>query len=414
MKKHNKLILVLIGFAIILLAIKFSLPHLTNFLTRMNMNEVQSTVIKQHEESFNVSESQSVAFKQNKSSWNVQTIENAEKLSLGNIFFLDGNIGFANGYEKYLTTFYKTLNGGQDWEKISSIKDFSIYGITFVSQTEGFLVAFKLKPSSSPSENGSYIMKTEDGGQNWQTVYSAVDISFNKIAFNSDGIGLAVGRKSTPTKYDASNFVLLTNDKGQTWIDISDNLNSTAVKPNGRVEDSMTNIIFSKDKDIVVLSLRGKIYNSSDNGKSWTLISELVDEPPQTGISNFGELDDGRFWMSGGAISIEGKWTMISIMKNKFGWDRYRLSGYYFSDVKFLSNDEAIACGVIVAENNFGGANELNKGVILYSSDSGKNWLIIYESEIVKGFSSINKLSENKMFIGGENGTNILLEKFAD
>jgi photosystem II stability/assembly factor-like uncharacterized protein len=399
------------NFRKILLLILFCCGYISCSRNLPYTKEIPSTVIKEAEIPVNTYETQSTIVEKDNSFWNVKTVQIVKFGSLENVYFLDENVGITNSYAKFVTTFYKTTDSGKSWGKISSIKDFSVDGISFVSLTEGFLVASKLKPSSSPTENGSYIMKTEDGGQNWETVFSAVDISFYKIAFNSDGMGLAVGRKSTPTKYDSSNFVLLTNDKGQTWTDVSDNLNKTAVKPNGRVEDSITNIAFSKDKGIVILSLRGKIYNSSDQGKSWSLISNIEDEPPQTGIYNFGILDDGRFWMSGGTVSIEGKWGMIAVMNNRLDWDRYRLNGYYFSDIEFLSNNEVIACGAVVAENNFGGASESDKAVILYSNDSGKAWKTIHESKTSSGFTSITKLSEHKLFISGNNGNEVFLER---
>ncbi len=65
----------------------------------------------------------------------------------------------------------------------------------FVSPKEGFFVGYKLKPSSSPMDNGSVIMSTADSGQNWETVYSLVDIALYKLVFNSDGFGVAVGKK---------------------------------------------------------------------------------------------------------------------------------------------------------------------------------------------------------------------------
>lgn len=209
-------------------------------------------------------------------------------------------------------------------------------------------------------------------------------------------------------------MVLLTNDKGQTWVDVSEKLNQIEVSGVGQVADYVTNVIFSKGKGVVVLSLRGKIYNTIDQGKSWSLISKIDDEPAQTGIHDFGILDDGRFWMSGGTVSIEGKWGMIAVMNKRLGWDRYRLNGYYFADVEFLSNNEVIVCGAIVAKNNFGGASELDKAVILYSKDSGKTWKTIHESKTSNGFSSITKLSGHKLFIAGNSGDEIFLERISN
>ncbi len=114
--------------------------------------------------------------------------------------------------------------------------------------------------------------------------------------------------------------------------------------------------------------------------------------------------------MSGGALSIEGKWGMVATMNNNL-WSKYSLNDYNFSDVMFLSKNEVIAVGSVVAPNNFGGAENLDKGVILYSLDSGKNWLIVYQSEDSNRFTSISKLTKQNLFIAGNRGIGVLLEK---
>lgn len=101
-------------------------------------------------------------------------------------------------------------------------------------------------------------------------------------------------------------------------------------------------------------------------------------------------------------------------MNNRFGWDTYRLPDYFFSDIEFLSNSEVLAAGSIIAPNNFGGNSDSNRGVILYSKDSGKTWLSIHESSTLKNFNSIIKLPQQKLFITGNNGDGILLERISN
>jgi photosystem II stability/assembly factor-like uncharacterized protein len=390
MRKVTKLIILLTAFSIILGGIIFSVPFVFNLRVGLNSHEAQSTVISESKPFYDINETQSNIIGSDNSSWKIEAVQFEQLGDLQNIYFLGENIGFANSYSSFITTFYKTLDGGKSWEKISTIKDYAVEDAFFISPNEGFLLAIKLKQSSSPMENGSVIMKTIDGGKNWELVYSSVNTLFNKLLFNSDNLGVVVGRKNITTPVlDSTNLVLLTNDKGQTWSDVSKPLNQIEVSPVGQVADYATNIMFSKDKGIVVLTLRGKIYNTKNQGKTWNLISKIINEPQQTGIYRFGVLDDERFWLSGGTVSEEGRWAMVSVMNKRLGWDRYRLNGYYFSDVKFLSNNEVIACGAIVGKNNFGGAPESDKAVILFSTDSGKTWKAIYESKISNRFTSI-------------------------
>lgn len=355
-------------------------------ISKLENREIKSTVVKQ-----------------NASVWKIKTTQISKNSQIEKVYFYNEKIGFGLTSNKI----FKTTDGGESWKEINSIANFELKDIFFINDMEGFAVAYKLWTS-----NGSYIMKTEDGGQNWKATYSSNSIVLEKLAFSSEGVGVAVGRKDISNPHsDTTNFVLLTNNKGQTWTDISSELNKLAVDSKGLIGDYLTNIKFTKDKSINVLSIEGRIYNTFDQGRSWKLVSKLVDEPDQTAIKHFGRLEDGRFWIAGGTISQEGHWGMIAVMNNDVSWDRFRLTGYYFADVEFLSNNKVIASGSLVAPYNFGGANELNKGVILYSLDSGKNWTVIHESQTTNEFASIAKLSEQKILVGGKNGELVFLER---
>ncbi len=393
MRKYEKLIPVFIGLAVILFTVNFYLRKNWQW-GELSVYELQANIIEQKE-----------------SLWNVEEVHINGTGDFRNIYFLDETTGYANDYNKYTANFYRTSDGGKSWEKVGSLTDFSIYDLFFVNQAEGFLVASKLSPSSTPIKNGSYIMKTEDGGKNWLPVFSSVNTVFNKIVFNCKGIGAAVGFKDNPNSFsNRKNLVLITKDKGVNWIDVSENLNQIAINPQKPIDQGLTNVKFSRNNDIFVLSLRGKVYSSKNQGDLWNLAAEMPSEPPQSGVGNFGELENGGFWMSGGALSIEGKWGMVATMNNNL-WSKYSLNDYNFSDVMFLSKNEVIAVGSVVAPNNFGGAENLDKGVILYSLDSGKNWLIVYQSEDSNRFTSISKLTKQNLFIAGNRGIGVLLEK---
>ena len=352
-----------------------------------------------------VREKESVVHQKNITNWNAKSTQIVRDADIKSLYFYNETVGYAITSTGSL---YKTSNSGEAWVKISSIKNITPNDIFFISPSEGFIIAYKQTSQSVIGNYESFILKTEDGGKNWNTIYSLKSALLEKMTFNSDGRGLAVGLNQ---ELHQSNFVLLTNDRGQNWTDISGKLNEIAVKKSGRVEDYLTDVTYSEHKGIVTLSLRGKIYNTTDEGKTWNLLSSLIDEPSQTNINHIGSLDDGILWIAGGTISVEGKWGVIAITSDYLNWDKYRLNGYYFSDAKFLFRNEVIACGSIVAPNNFSIKNDLDKGVILYSSDSGKNWMIVHKSQMSNKLTSVSKLSENKLFVAGKNGIGILVER---
>lgn len=335
--------------------------------------------------------------------WQVKSIQIAKDADINKTCFLDQKNGFAISFDQIFITF----DGGSSWKPLNSPKNVGLKDIVFISKSVGFVIGYRLRSKEF------LILKTENKGQSWKTVYSSDTVSLNKISFDASGAAWAIGRKNTAEpKQDTVNLVLISNDQGKTWMDVSEPINQLAKNGRGRVGDYLTDIIFPDDKETLILSLRGKIYAAGHQGKSWNRISILSGEPEQTGIGHLGKLDDGKLWIAGGALSQEGKWGMIAVMNDEANWDRYRLDGCFFSDIEFVSNNEIIACGAKIAKNNFGGADDLNKGIILYSQDSGKSWSIAHESSFSNEFISIDKLSENKLFITGKNGVGIFLERF--
>ena len=59
-------------------------------------------------------------------------------------------------------------------------------------------------------EKYGYILKTTDGGANWEENYSIIDIELNDIQFIDDNTGWAVGENG---------IVLRTTNGGVTWVE---------------------------------------------------------------------------------------------------------------------------------------------------------------------------------------------------
>lgn len=384
----------------VLILISLGMLSCHQALSELSSREIHSSVITQ-----------------DKSDWKLETAEIGKSENISSFCSYDENLIYGISVGKSEFTLYKTVNGGKDWEKLETIADYYINDIFFISPNEGFIAATKLHPLSSIDENGSSILKTSDGGKTWENVFSSESDIVRKFGFNSDrNTGMVVGSKRGENKYFSVNLVLLTKDKGKTWVDVSDNLNydSIALNSAGRIDDSLRNILFTNNIEIYCLSVARRIYKTSDEGKTWSLYSQLVDEPAQTSVHRFGILNSGNLWLGGGTISIEGKWSMVAVMNNRFGWDTYRLPDYFFSDIEFLSNNEVMAVGSIVAPNNFGGNSDSNRGIILYSKDSGKTWISIHEGNTSRNFNSIIKLPQQKLLITGNNGDGILLERISN
>ena len=375
-------------------------PYPYQFWTKLNTYKSDSNVIEKE-----------------KPSWKATPVQISKDVFEGGYFFYDEKTIFGVSYGTP-SSVYRTLDGGKNWEKRSTTTDFSINDIFFISPTEGFLVLSKPAVSSTP--NGSSVMKTEDGGTTWKTVYSSADTNFYNLKFTANGQGVLIGRRELSSS-DFTVAILITNDKGQNWTDVSQNLYGR--KELKKERDYIVKAVSSADKGVVVLTNTGKLFNTVNQGKSWNLLTLLADKEPQIGFNHLGELENKNFWIAGGTLSIEGKWSEIAVT-NRFGWNRYKLNNYYFNDVEFISNNEVIACGsAFKLDTSSNITKELTAAVVMYSPNAGKDWETIYTDEAGwkpidprKGgpaFYQIYKISKDKVLVRGEEGIDLTLERIS-
>lgn len=347
--------------------------------------------------------------------WKVTLVPAEAKIGIENLHFISSDLGFANENSNRASTIYRTNDGARSWQKVSDISDFLISDMRFFDDREGILIAQNLSPSSSSMENGAFVFRTTDGGQHWQIVYSQVNALFSALKVDGN-VGVIVGRSDIETpntvpKTEARMAIIMSFDKGQTWINGSAELNNIAQDPNGRVGDFVRDVVFASDQRIVVLSANRRIYSTSGPGKSWVLLSEPLDEPASSGINELGLFDDGGLWVAGGNLNSHGKWSLVAVRDPDRNWEKHTLKNYFFSDVEFLSPVEVLAVGSIVHEENFGGNSELDRGVILHSSNGGRDWRVVYESDKTSAFTNLIKLSNSKLLVTGKNGILVSLER---
>ncbi len=140
----------------------------------------------------------------------------------GGIYNIDFNIPGSHGLTgvaqgRYGVSYY-TVDGGGTWNVGSTDQPNSLISrSTFTSATTGFAVAQSLTPNNdtavslSPQQFG-FILRTDDAGHTWHTVYStahiAISLGLNGIANNGNGTITAVG---------GCGIVVESTDGGTTW-----------------------------------------------------------------------------------------------------------------------------------------------------------------------------------------------------
>ena len=337
---------------------------------------------------------------ENDGTWKIEKTLNKGNEKIYRHHFLRGNIIYALGYDNFVSSLHKSTDSGKTWSKIYTFSNYGVNDLVFLNSNQGFAALSVIK-SEDKKEAKSYLMKTEDGGINWQPIYSSTEIDFHKFALKADGVGILIGSKGTSDQgLMLEDELLLTRDFGKAWIKISDTLTTQLKTSIGQESIHLTDVYFTDDKKISLLTVKGHVVSTSDYGDSWSLVHEMKNEPEQTAFSILGKSKKGKVWVVGGTMSTEGIWAVIAVPSNRFSWKKHRLNNYYLNDVEFLSETEILASGTKF-HNEPITANKANMSVILFSIDGGASWATIYESQKVesKQFAEISVIDKNRVLI---------------
>jgi len=127
--------------------------------------------------------------------------------------FLNSNTGFAVGSIQIVGIFYpriiKTTNGGSNWQQIKTLlsdsANYFFRYVLFTNANTGFITAGGI--NVNPTIKGK-ILKTTNGGENWYDIPLPVDKHMTMLFFTNASTGYATGHQT----------ILKTTDAGETWI----------------------------------------------------------------------------------------------------------------------------------------------------------------------------------------------------
>ncbi|MDQ6651781.1 MAG: YCF48-related protein [Acidobacteriota bacterium] len=252
------------------------------------------------------------------------------------VFFLDENRGWAVGSRG---TLLATMDGGKSWKARSQPTADVLRDIYFTDDQNGWLLCeanlYDLKSKDDPR---TYLMQTNDGGQNWKRINIRgvdVDARLVRAVFSQRGRGWAFGEGGT---------IFTTRDSGVSWT---------------RLQSPTRHLLLGGtfvDEDRGWLVGAGAtIIQTSDGGETWHL-SRLADASQKAvrfAATSFVNNRLGWAVGSGGSIyhTINGGRT----------WQQ-QVSGIVSDlfDVKFLDAVEGWAVGA--------------EGTIIYTNDGGLHW----------------------------------------
>jgi photosystem II stability/assembly factor-like uncharacterized protein len=232
--------------------------------------------------------------------------------------FVNENIGWAatagNNFNDDVNVILKTNNGGVDWNIVYSDSFISYLDMDFVTDQTGFVI------SNNYIDSNYTIDRTLDGGFTWNSTQFG-DAELDRIFFTDTENGWAVGSNNSDL------FIVHTSNSGIDWVQQS-NINYSG--------GSLNNLHFYNSQYGFAVGDNGIIIKTTDGGNSWVSAQ---------GNSNWTYFEMTGVFMSG----LTDCWVVgspyvdfISIGHTTDGgetWDITSLPSYYqFSgDILFIN-----------------------------------------------------------------------------
>jgi len=248
------------------------------------------------------------------------------------VYFLDQSRGWVAGSNG---TLLRTTDGGATWKKLSPLTKDTLQDVYFADTEAGWLVAtrdiFKLKSN----EPASYLLKTEDGGMNWQPVFlssSDMNARLVRLVFANAQHGWAFGE---------SGVVFGTRDGGAHWL-----------RQTAATKHLLLGGAFADAAHGCLVGAGGTIIHTSDGGTNWQ--TSFVRDGAHVRF-NAASLVGNRGWAVGAAGQIfatnDGGRTWFA---------ETSATDTDLLDVDFIDASEGWAVGA--------------GGLMLHTRDSGIHW----------------------------------------
>lgn len=371
----------------------------TNGTAAPMMNAVSSQSPANEELMESVIKVKTTLSKAKSSSWKVDETKMVGHETLRSVHFLDAIHGWAGGKD----VLYRTADGGKTWLRvdIDLAQNASVTQVVFLNLATGWVVV--QNEAASPltyQANHFWLMQTNDGGQTWKAQLENADSVVNRIRFSNEQEGWLAGTKYTnlmPLR--AHEFVFHTLDRGEHWLDVSEQLNQMLER--ARIRPSITDIIPEGALTASVLTVEGSVFRTDDGGRSWRQRNGTIDDSSYACSCHLGITDDHRLWVGGDKDDSRSMLGMVAV-KEDDSWKEYLLGGVSFSDLLFLSRDRILTCGSTTPNQQ--GYTEKRQAVVSYSSDGGTTWSFIYRNPRVKKINAIAVVDPDHIWAVGDDG----------
>lgn len=348
---------------------------------------------------------------------------------IANMCFVTSNHGFAFGTAGF---YAETIDGGLTWEKhvISHLTYFydgvkcsdgtmiqvhdgsvpDIEGVKWVSLIESYKMCSVANKIIILDSDG--LRMTQDMGNSW--IQTEISTTCNDMVFLSEKTGILVGRNLTS---------YVTEDGGETW--------TKYVHGGG---DGFNNIYCKNENECFITGKTGRVFSTKDGGETWE-IQNVHDgalyeiEFPSTNIGYIvgpqvlvKTTDGGDSWNKVTTEIMDSRY--IDFVTNDVGYIGYA----NMTPLMYKTVDGGNSWNVLVDKTyltykksgsypfSFKNENEgavCGKNVVLYTSDGGKSWRVIFEMPEHTQLRNLLSLGDNGWLLySGNTTTDYNLDKF--
>ncbi|WP_282605653.1 YCF48-related protein [Pelagibius sp. Alg239-R121] len=193
--------------------------------------------------------------------------------------FLSAETGFAVGVDGLLV---KSTDAGQSWQRIETGGKTKLWALHFFSGNEGLIGGGETPWQNDQRSSGS-ILRTEDGGKSWQSVYEGSK-RISDFSFLSSKTGYAAG---------VGGQLLKTTDGGRSWSEAG----QTPLKA------IVNALAFVSESCGLIVGAGGTAYITNDGGKSWDHAIQVTEGSFLEDLS-IDPNDSDAFWVAGGDGSL--------------------------------------------------------------------------------------------------------------
>lgn len=277
-----------------------------------------------------------------------EVIESGTRNALYSVEFVSANEGWICGQEG---TILHTRDGGKTWERQQSGTLAYLFALDFVDDKEGWIVGDR-----------AMYLHTRDGGRTWRQgkMSKREGISAEEALVAQDPVLYDVQFVDRLTGWIVGEFgkIYHTSDGGKTWVEQQEALLGGEGLYDVLDIPTFFGVSFIDHKNGVVAGLQGRIARTRDGGKTWAFERFDVDIPLEDPLLHVVQFPDTTAWAVGIAGTIVrqeqpgGPWRRPGLGMELVSWLR---------DVDFFDAKNGWIVG--------------GYGLILRTTDGGKTWL---------------------------------------